>query len=584
MSPANKSLLSVFLGCIILTFLLVSNLSDNQRYSSDAPTSASIASQQVSSQLAQQIDRLSSGLANLSNSAVWQKSTESDWALQLSTQSSIYEAAGLSQLGIHSVNSNKLYFASHGKSPSLYGLDAVISRLYQTDKAIQVIHLFEEMPAILFLQPIKSVENEVVGSLIGVKHLDEALLKTFHNSTHFPAALLKSDRKYLMSIDTGAMLNDYNLFDMDWPEGIQSSVWKITLLVKKEDFASSALVFGIIGLLVTGIVLFIVWQQTTKIQSSLRQLKQALNLELPIVEQNKRLTNIQNTCSDLDLMDTAKEIRDRFEQLSQKKKAMAIEVRKLQDSKNALEKIKSDIESQRDSAVAAPRLKSEFLSRMGDEVTTPMKSVVSMLKLLSEYSFEEEPKQLLNIAKRSTRTLVNNLNNIMDFSKLDADMLKLKNNHFSVRELVSELSSELSHFANEKDLSLQSSTAPEMPETVYADEYRIKQILRNLLGNALRFTKQGEVTLYADLSAKGGHKLLRFTVADTGIGIAPAAQKGLFDSLEQTTKLSNSSFAGRLRLIVSRKLSVLMGGEIGIRSEVGQGSQFWFTVAIKEEA
>ncbi|MEP2302662.1 MAG: ATP-binding protein, partial [Kangiellaceae bacterium] len=263
-------------------------------------------------------------------------------------------------------------------------------------------------------------------------------------------------------------------------------------------------------------------------------------------------------------------------------KALAIDVRKLQESQDLLQKVKTNIESERDTAVAAPRLKSEFLSRMGDEITTPMKSVVSMLKLLSEYPFDPEPKQLLTIAKRSTRTLVNNLNNILDFSKLDAQMLRLKPKQFSVRELVDELSSELSHFANEKGLSLQASSAPEMPELLTADEYRIKQILRNLLGNAIRFTKSGEVSLYADLTAKAGSKLLRFTISDTGIGIAPAAQKELFDSLEQTTKLSNSSFTGRLRLIVSKRLAELMGGEIGVISEVGEGSQFWFTVAYKD--
>lgn len=583
MSPTNKSLLTVLIACVLLTYLLVTNLTDSQSYGSNTPTSASIASTQISNQLTMDIENLSEGLAQLSNSSIWQIHAESDWSLQLSSQSSIYRAAGLDQLGIHSTGSNKLYFGQQGKTPALHGLKTLVERLYETNKPMRVIHLFDDVPSVVFLQQIKTVENETIGSFIGVKKLDQTLLKKFHNLTHFPTALLRNERQHALSIDTKVDLNQYNLIDMEWPEGIQSNVWKISLLVKKEGIVTNTLIFSILGILITAIALFIVWQQIAKIQSSMRQLKLSLNLELPVAEQTKRLTNIQNTSSDIDLMDTAKAIRDRVEQLSQKKKAMAIEVRKLQESQNALQKSKADVELQRDSAVAAPRLKSEFLSRMGDEVTTPMKSVVSMLKLLSEYPFESEPKQLLNIAKRSTRTLVNNLNNIMDFSKLDADMLKLKKSEFSVRELVSELSSELSHFANEKELSLQSSTAPEMPELVYADEYRIKQILRNLLGNALRFTKSGEVTLYADLSAKGGHKLLRFTVADTGIGIALAAQDGLFDSLEQTTKLSNSSFAGRLRLIVSRKLAVLMGGEIGVRSELGQGSQFWFTVALTEE-
>jgi len=160
-------------------------------------------------------------------------------------------------------------------------------------------------------------------------------------------------------------------------------------------------------------------------------------------------------------------------------------------------------------------------------------------------------------------------------------MLRLKSNQFSVRELIDDLSSELSHFANEKELSLQASSDPEVPATIRADLYRIKQILRNLLGNAIRFTKSGEVSLYADTTMKSGKQLLRFTITDTGVGIPPEAQKGLFDSLQQTTKLSNSSFAGRLRLIVSKHLAELMGGEIGVISEMGKGSQFWFTIKYK---
>ena len=161
-------------------------------------------------------------------------------------------------------------------------------------------------------------------------------------------------------------------------------------------------------------------------------------------------------------------------------------------------------------------------------------------------------------------------------------MLKLKEKEFNIRELVDDLSSELSHFANEKDLSLQASSDAEVPATVLADSFRVKQILRNLLGNAIRFTRSGEVTLYADLTTHNSEKRLRFTIADTGIGMSPDAQKGIFDSLQQTTKLSNSSFAGRLRLIVSKNLADQMGGEIGVISEIGKGSQFWFTIAFKE--
>jgi signal transduction histidine kinase len=338
----------------------------------------------------------------------------------------------------------------------------------------------------------------------------------------------------------------------------------------------------VLGLIITLGTMFLIWQQLRISQNTLSLLNNSLNIDHPIAEQIKTLANLKNINQDASLLDCSQAIINRFQQLTQQKKNLSIEVRKLQENLQLLQKNAKEMETQRDSAVAAPRIKSEFLSRMGDEITTPMKSVVSMLKLLSEYPFEAEPKQLLNIAKRSTRTLVDNLNNILDFSKLDANMLKLKSKEFNVRELIDDLSSELSHYANEKDLSLQASSDAEVPSIIRADVFRIKQILRNLLGNAIRFTKSGEVSLYADVSTKEGHKLLRFTIADTGIGMSPEAQRGIFDSLQQTTKLSNSSFAGRLRLIVSKNLAELMGGEIGVISEIGQGSQFWFTIAYDE--
>lgn len=578
MSSTNKSLLAILLSGVLFTLLLMIVHTSPQNNTD----SAEIAAQQISNQLSDDIEAISNGLTKLSNSSYWQNSVTSEWSQYLSSQQGIYEAAGLNILGIHEKSNNALYINSNDQIIPSYGLDKQLSRLYKTQRAIQIIQTYKELPAIIFLEPIKTIENKIIGCLVGIKLFDEKLLKDYHYVSKMPTALLKNARPFQLSIGSSTDVSDFELIPVNWPTKLQSSIWQISLLVERQSALSSPLLLLFFGLLITVIGLIFVWLQLKKIQNTVKQLNQMLSLDLPIVEQIKRLSNAQTISNDLDLLDCAQSIRTRFEQLSQQKKILSIEVRKLQESQNKLQKDKNHIEQERDTAVAAPRLKSEFLSRMGDEITTPMKSVVSMLKLLSEYPFEAEPKQLLNIAKRSTRTLVNNLNNILDFSKLDAEMLKLRQKKFSVRELVDDLSSELSHFAKEKDLSLQASSDPEMPTIITADEYRIKQILRNLLGNAIRFTKEGEVILYSDIIIKGNNKLLRFTITDTGIGISAAAQKELFDSLQQTTKLSNSSFAGRLRLIVSKNLAELMGGEIGVISDIGKGSQFWFTVAYKE--
>jgi len=585
MSPTNKSLLILLISGVLFTILLVAGHSSNQVSPENDVDSAELAAEQMSLELNNEINAIADGLISLSNISYWQTTPVADWSQSLSAQRNIFQAAGLNLLGIHAKSNDMLYMKKASRAGQLFGLKQPIERLYKTRSMIKVIQTYKEQPAIILLAPVKTVENEIIGSLIGVKFLDSTLLKNIHYSAKAPAVLLKNSGIFSLSVDSTPDLSNIDLVHIKWPTGTKSAVWQMSLIVKKSDLVSGAFWQLIIGLIITFATIFLIWQQLRKVQETLNLLENSLNIDLPIGDQISVLANIHNTNSDAALLDCARAIRERLQQVSQQKKALTIEVRKLQENEQRLKSDKHEILQERDSAVAAPRLKSEFLSRMGDEITTPMKSVVSMLKLLSEYPFEAEPKQLLNIAKRSTRTLVDNLNNILDFSKLDANMLKLKERDFNVRQLVDDLSSELSHFANEKDLSLQASSDSKVPSVIKADPFRIRQILRNLLGNAIRFTKSGEVTLYVDLYSEqeDDQDLLRFTIADTGIGMSTDAQKDIFDSLQQTTKLSNSSFAGRLRLIVSKHLAELMGGEIGVISEVGEGSQFWFTVAYQSD-
>ncbi|MCF6193712.1 MAG: ATP-binding protein, partial [Kangiellaceae bacterium] len=555
MSPIYKSLVAILFLGTLLTLLMVANLPDPDN---EDGNSAAVASEQITSHLSDQVNSLAGGLAKLSNSSYWQNAPSTDWDQRINAHSEIYRSAGLDILTIHSKSSSSIQIKGVNSPLPRVGLESYLTKVYKTERPISLMIELTGQPAILILQPIKTIENKVIGSLVGIKHINKQLLKEFHYRSRLPVVLLKNQQVSNYSTGQIPELKSFNYSPITWPQEIPSTNWQIALLVKKGDSISSSLVLIIVSLLFTLITLVYVWLQVNKVRGALKKLNETLDLDLPIAQQIKQLSKLQNSKIDPELRECSQSIRARLEQLSQQKKSLSLEIRKLQESENKLQIDKTNISQELDLVVSAPRLKSEFLSRMGDEVTTPMKSVVSMLKLLSEYPFDPEPKQLLNIAKRSTRLLVNNLNNIMDFSKLDAHMLKLKPRSLSVRELVDDMSSELAHFATEKDLSLQASSSSEMPTSIVADDYRIKQIIRNLLSNAIRFTKQGEVTLFADITAKGGHKLLRFTIADTGIGISPAAQKGLFDSLDQTTKLTNSSFAGRLRPIVSKKLAELM--------------------------
>jgi signal transduction histidine kinase len=246
----------------------------------------------------------------------------------------------------------------------------------------------------------------------------------------------------------------------------------------------------------------------------------------------------------------------------------------LQHSRRQLRKATSELEQLR----VAPRTRSSFLSRMGDEITTPMKSTGSMLKLLSEFQLPEEPRELIGIALRSHQMLASNIENVLDFTKMDAGLLKLFPADFELDVMLRELIAELGPHAEAKGLKLTWNINERVPTSCHGDRQRIRQILYNLVGNAIRFTKQGQVGIYVDTIYDKGKQLIRYSVVDTGVGIPKEAQKTLFESLEEHSRLANSSFAGRLRLIVSKQLAELMGGSIGVTSEPGKGSRFWFTV------
>jgi len=580
MNPSRISIIAIALIGSILSAMLMIN-QNNQ------PTNArndQLKAQQRAVLLATQIDEkflvLNQSLKSLAAAPYWQSLSAVDWPNKLNSQKALYQAVGFSALGVHSLANNTLSFEKSSRPGKFLELTEPLKQLYKQQNAINLVQWYKESPALISLLPMRNIDNQISGAMIGIKYLSVKKLKHYQQISQAPVAVINDGIIKATSLDKPVNLQDYLLVEVKLPQKMDSSLWTLVLLVKAPEALSLSIIYLLVGLLLTVILILIVWKQFSATKESNKLLNQCLDVKLSLSDQITNLTNLQNTAHDHDLVDSLQAIRLRLEHSVQQQKALNLEIRKHKENSLQLKRTASDLSSERDDAIAAPRLKSEFLSRMGDEITTPMKSVISMLKLLSEYQLDAEAKQILNIAKRSTRTLVDNLNNILDFSKLDAQMLRLKPSKFSVRELIDDLASELSHFANEKELSLQASCDPDLPSEVLADKLRVRQILRNLLGNAIRFTKSGEVSLYADFVEKDENKLLRFTVKDTGVGISQEAQKGLFDSLEQASKLTNSSFAGRLRLIVSKNLSDLMGGEIGVISDIGEGSQFWFTISI----
>ncbi len=420
-------------------------------------------------------------------------------------------------------------------------------------------------------------DGQLIGVGLSILPLDQRLLAYLKQSTGAEFQLKLNSTV----VSTDNQQNFSNGLMIDWPVSTKMKpeivflkpAWLNSL---SEDASILPLVVIVVLMLGLIVLVFII------IRAQHQGLKQVTDAVSNITSPNQLIAELNQISPPQEISELNTLIKSWISKLSSQNKTLTNQLRVLESQISDIQGEKEALQEERDSAVKAPKTKSEFLSRMGDEITTPMKTLSSMLHLLSEYNLQEEPKELLNIARRSANTLINNLNNILDFSKLDANLLKLHKSDFDVKQLFEEVASEYGAHAESKSLKLSAHVSPDVPESIYNDPRRVRQIMKNLIGNAVRFTKEGEVKLSCDIVMHNSEQFLRITVKDTGVGIPKEAQQGLFDSLQQKTKLTNSSFAGRLRLIVSKKLSELMGGSIGVESEPQQGSTFWFTVAINK--